>query len=72
MSKSNIKQFNEIAQAFKMTSEERKDFGNFLEEEKAAGYGGTKNERGDFTYQELQKKAREFLGLELEEENFED
>ncbi|MEC4894386.1 MAG: hypothetical protein SAL07_18210 [Oscillatoria sp. PMC 1051.18] len=60
MSKSNINQFNEIAKAFKMTSEERKDFGKFLEEEKAAGFGGTKNERGDFTDRELQKKLVNF------------
>lgn len=45
-----------------MTEEERRDFGDFLEEEKAAGNGGTKNEPGDFTYQELRQKAREFLG----------
>ncbi len=46
-----------------MTEEERRDFGDFLEEEKACGNGGTKNERGDFTYAELRQKAREFLGL---------
>jgi hypothetical protein len=33
-----------------------------LEDEKAAGYGGTKNRRGDFTMAELREKAREFLG----------
>lgn len=45
-----------------MTEEERRDFGDFLEEEKAAGNGGTKNEPGGLTYQELRQKAREFLG----------
>lgn len=46
-----------------MRSEERREFGEFLEDEKAIGNRGTKNERGDFTYQELRQKAREFLGL---------
>ena len=46
-----------------MNESERRDFGDFIEEEKAAGNVGTKNERGDFTYQELQQKACEFLGI---------
>ena len=49
---------------FNMTEEERRDFGDFLEADKAVGNGGTKNERGDFTYQELRAKACEFLGLD--------
>lgn len=52
-----------VALEFKMTEEERRDFGDFLEEEKATGNGGTQNERGDFTYQELRQKARDFLSL---------
>ncbi len=52
-----------VAREFNMTEEERRDFGDFLEEEKAVGNGGTKNERGDFTYQELRQKTRDFLGL---------
>ena len=47
-----------------MTAGDRKRFGKFIEQEKAAGYGGTKNERGDFNYEELRQKAREFLGLD--------
>ena len=46
-----------------MTEEERREFGDFLEDEKAAGNGGTKNKRGDFTYLELRQKAIDFLGL---------
>jgi hypothetical protein len=38
-------------------------FGDFLEDCKAQGDRGTKNERGDFTRSELEEKAREFLGL---------
>ena len=51
-----------VAREFNMTEEERRDLGDFLEEEKAVGNGGTKNERGNFTYQELRQKARDFLG----------
>jgi len=61
MSKQDIKQINAIAQELGMSQEERREFGKFIEFEKANGYGGTKNQRGDFTYQELKAKAREFL-----------
>ncbi|MFN5956056.1 MAG: hypothetical protein ACK468_19995 [Dolichospermum sp.] len=44
-----------------MSPELRDDFGPFLEEEKRNGYGGTLNNRGDFTYPELRQKAKEFL-----------
>lgn len=56
-----------VAREFGMSAEERRDFGDFLEAEKAVGNGGTLNERGDFTYQELQQKAVEFLGEEQRE-----
>jgi hypothetical protein len=61
--KKDIQQIQAVAKEYNMTEEERRDFGDFLEEEKATGNGGTKNNRGDFTYQELKQKAREFLGL---------
>ena len=51
-----------VAREFGMSAEARREFGDFLEAEKAAGNGGTLNERGDFTYQELRQKAAEFLG----------
>ena len=44
-----------------MSAEQRREFGDYLEAEKAAGKGGTLNERGDFVYQELRQKAAEFL-----------
>ncbi|OCR02619.1 hypothetical protein BCD67_12690 [Oscillatoriales cyanobacterium USR001] len=62
--KRDIKQINAVVNEFDMTEPDRRAFGKFLEAEKAAGYGGTKNERGDFTYEELRQKAREFLGYE--------
>ncbi|MFB2876954.1 hypothetical protein [Floridanema aerugineum] len=61
--KKDIQQVEAVAREFNMNESERRDFGDFIEEEKAAGNGGIKNERGDFTYQELQQKAREFLGI---------
>ena len=61
--KKDIQQVEAVAREFNMTEEERRDFGDFLEEEKAVGNGGAKNERGDFTYQELRQRAYEFLGL---------
>ena len=61
--KKDIQQVEAVAREFNMNESERRDFGDFLEEEKAAGNGGTKNDRGDFTYQELQQKARDFLGI---------
>jgi len=45
-----------------MNRSQRFEFDDFLEDEKAAGNGGTKNRRGDFTMPELRTKAREFLG----------
>lgn len=62
--KKDIQQVAAVARAFNMTEEQRRDFGDFLEEEKAIGNGGTLNERRDYTYLELRQKAREFLGLE--------
>ena len=37
---------------------------NGLEEEKCGGRRGAKNNRGDFTWSELEQKIREYLGLE--------
>ncbi len=61
--KRDIKQVDDVAKEFKMDKEQREDFGEFLESEKHAGNGGTGDE-GDFTYQELRKKAAEFLKLD--------
>ncbi|MFW6358073.1 MAG: hypothetical protein ACOC0N_02485 [Chroococcales cyanobacterium] len=63
MGKKDIKQVNDIATKFGMTEEDRFEFGQFLEDEKKSGNRGSKNDRGDFTYAELEQKAREFLGL---------
>ncbi|TAF10221.1 MAG: hypothetical protein EAZ77_03405 [Nostocales cyanobacterium] len=59
--KDDLKQVDSIAREFRMSPELRKAFGIFLEKEKRNGHGGTGNNRGDFTYQELRQKAKEFL-----------
>lgn len=59
--KRDIKQINAIANEFKMDETDRRLFGKYLESEKAAGFRGMNNDRGDFTYEELRQKAREFL-----------
>lgn len=62
MAKADIAQVNAVALLFRMTKEERIGFGSYLEECKAAGDVGTKNARGDFIWDELVEKAREYLG----------
>ena len=59
--KGDIKQVDDVAKEVGMKPEERQEFGDWLEAEKAAGNGGTANDRGDFTYRELRQKAAEFM-----------
>ncbi len=61
--KSDIREVDAIAKKFGMDPESRQEFGDFIEECKRIGDCGTKNSRGDFTWSELEQKAREFLGL---------
>jgi hypothetical protein len=61
--KGDIKQVDDVAKEVGMKPEQRQEFGDWLEAEKAAGNGGTANERGDFTYRELREKAREFMEM---------
>lgn len=61
--KADIRRVERIAAQFGMTAEERRDFGDYLEECKRSGDCGTANERGDFTWQEMEQKAREFMGI---------
>lgn len=62
--KADIREIEEIARQFGMDEEERRDFGDYVEECKCSGDRGTKNDRGDFTWPELEQKAREFLSRE--------
>ena len=59
--KGDLQQVDDVGKKFGMTEQQRKAFGKFLEDAKANGEGGTANERGDFTWKELEEKAREFL-----------
>ncbi len=59
--KSDIKEVERMARKHGMTEAQRRDFGDFLEDCKSQGEGGTKNDRGDFTWDELDQKALEFL-----------
>lgn len=60
--KQDIKDIEAVAKQFGMDEEARRDFGDFIEECKRSGDRGSKNDKGDFTWQELERKAREFLG----------
>jgi phage terminase small subunit len=59
--KRDIRDVEKIARQFGMDPETRREFGDFLEECKRKGDPGTRNERGDFTWNELKEKAKEFL-----------
>ncbi|MGL4498866.1 MAG: hypothetical protein ACRCU2_07360 [Planktothrix sp.] len=59
--KRDIKQIDDIGKKFSMSERERINFGKFIEAEKDAGCRGSKD-RGDFTWEELIEKAREFFG----------
>jgi len=60
--KRDIQQIEAIARLFHMDEIQRRDFGDFIEAEKLEGNRGTHNPQGDFTFEELKKKAKEFLG----------
>jgi hypothetical protein len=56
-----IREVDAVARELGMTSEERQDFGIWLEEAKRLGDGGTRNARGDFTFEELEDQGVYFL-----------
>ena len=60
--KKDIKQVEAIAREFGMDDEQRRDFGDYVEDEKHQGRRGSKNDKGDFTHAELRELAREFIG----------
>ena len=59
--KRDIRQIDAIAKEFDMDPEERREFGDYIEECKREGVCGTGND-GDFTYAELREKVPEFRG----------
>jgi hypothetical protein len=44
------KQVDDIANQYHMTEDERREFGDYIEDLKHEGFRGSKNDRGDFTY----------------------
>ena len=59
--KRDIRQIEAIAREFDMDSDERREFGDYIEECKRRRENGT-GEDGDFTYGELREKVAEFRG----------
>lgn len=60
--KRDIRDVDAIAREFEMDPVQRRQFGDYLEECKRWGDLGTRNDRGDFTWDEMMEKARDFLG----------
>ncbi|MGP0069520.1 MAG: hypothetical protein ACLQGP_38720 [Isosphaeraceae bacterium] len=59
--KRDIRQIEGIAREFQMDPQDGRDFGKYVEDCKSRGDKGTGKD-GDFTYEELRRKAREFRG----------
>ena len=59
--KRDIQQIEAIAQEFGMDPDDRREFGDYVEECKRNGQLGS-GPNGDFTYNELRDRAREFRG----------
>lgn len=57
--KSDLKRVDAVAKEFGL---DRNEFGAYLEDCKVHGDRGTENDRGDFTWDEMRDKAREFKG----------
>ena len=62
--KDDIQQFRAVCRALKMTRDQELLFSEHIHGLKDVAEGGTKNERGDFTWDELMQLGREFLGQE--------
>lgn len=58
--KQDLKEVDRAAREAELTPQQRRAFGRYLERCKRDGDTGTKNDRGDFTYEELSAKARAF------------
>jgi hypothetical protein len=59
--KRDIRQIEAIAREFDMDADERREFGDYIEDCKRNGEKGSGN-HGDFTYPELRDKVAEFRG----------
>jgi hypothetical protein len=61
--KRDIRQVEAIAREFAMDFDERREFGDYIEDCKRRGEKGSGMD-GDFTYRELRDRVREFRGEE--------
>ena len=59
--KRDIRRVEAIADEFGMDDEERREFGDYIEQCKRHGDWGS-DTNGDFTYQEMRAKVAEFRG----------
>jgi hypothetical protein len=59
--KRDLREIDDVASSLGMSRAERRLFGLWLENLKASGERGTKNARGDFTFDELKTYGQEFL-----------
>ena len=59
--KRDIRQIEAIAEEFDMEPQERREFGDYIEECKRRGECGSGKD-GDFTYGELREKVPDFRG----------
>lgn len=59
--KRDLREVDDVASSLGMSRAERRLFGLWLEDLKASGERGTKNTRGDFTFDELKAHGQEFI-----------
>lgn len=59
--KRDLRQIEAIAREFNMDPNERREFGDYIEDCKRSGEVGS-GQNGDFTYPELRDKVPEFRG----------
>jgi len=58
--KQDLKEVDRAAREAGLSPEQRQQFGRYLHRSKEKGDVGHKNASGDYTYEELLQKAREF------------
>ena len=62
--KDDLRQVDAMCRRHRMSPDQERRFRRALHELKAAGEGGTANDRGDFTWDELDVVASEFMAGE--------
>jgi hypothetical protein len=59
-----LAQFKSVARRYRMTTDQLRELSLLVHAYKEAGFRGTKNNKGDFTYQELCDLAKQLLEIE--------